>query len=483
MRFLSICSGIEAASVAFGPLGWRAVGFSEIEPFPCAVLAHHYPDVPNLGDMTRFGEWPEMDFDLLCGGTPCQAFSVAGKRNGLDDERGNLTLVFCGIADRYNPEWILWENVPGVLSSKDNAFGCFLGELCGSDAAIEPVCGRWPNAGVVAGPKRTAAWRVLDAQFVRVDGYPYAVPQRRRRVFVVARPGASGDPATVLFEPEGMRRHTPPRRTTGERVAGTIGARTAGGGGLGTDFECDGGLIGCMAHGQGGAEICEDAAPSLTCNHEAPIAFSCKDNGRDCQVDVAPTLRAMNSSEGNSNGGGQMAVAIQERAVSENPESGPDGKGFNTDGVAYTLEARSHVQAVAHTTGDGFWQDGFGALRARNQESHEHLVAFQQNQLGEIRSNDICGTVNTNSNASGRNTPMVYSGQAMQVRRLMPVECERLQGFPDNHTRIPWRGKPAEECPDGPRYKAVGNSWAVNCARWIGMRIELVNNNPEMVLQ
>lgn len=207
-----------------------------------------------------------------------------------------------------------------------------------------------------------------------------------------------------------------------------------------------------------------------------------------------------------------MAVAIQERAVSENPESGPDGKGFNTDGVAYTLEARSHVQAVAHTTGDGFWQDGFGALRARNQESHEHLVAFQQNQLGEIRSNDICGTVNTNSNASGRNTPMVAIGWSeeltahenvsgtiqrggdggrhegvldcmMHVRRLTPVECERLQGFPDNYTRIPWRGKPAEECPDGHRYKVLGNSWAINCARWLGIRIEIVNNYPEMVLQ
>ena len=222
MKFLSICSGIEAASVAFKPLGWKAAAFSEIEPFPCGVLAHHYPDVPNLGDMTKFDEWPDMEIGLLCGGTPCQAFSVAGKREGIADARGNLTLVFCEIADRYNPEWIMWENVPGVLSSKDNAFGCFLAQLCGAGDPIKPVGGRWPNAGVVAGSKRTAAWRILDAQYVRVDGYPGAVPQRRRRLFVVACPGATGDPATVLFEPEGLRRDSAPRREAGEGFAGDV---------------------------------------------------------------------------------------------------------------------------------------------------------------------------------------------------------------------------------------------------------------------
>lgn len=192
IRFGSVCSGIEAASVAFGPLGWKAAWFSEIEPFPCAVLQHHFPDVPNLGDMTtlperiRSGEVEAPD--MLCGGTPCQAFSVAGLRKSLDDERGNLSLVFCEIADAIDsirsvrgldPVIVFWENVPGVLNTKDNAFGCFLGELVGADAPLSSGAGRWPSAGVVTGPKRKAAWRVLDAQH-------FGVPQRRRRVFVVA---------------------------------------------------------------------------------------------------------------------------------------------------------------------------------------------------------------------------------------------------------------------------------------------------------
>ena len=193
IRFGSVCSGIEAASVAFGPLGWQAAWFSEIEPFPCAVLQHHFPDVPNLGDMTtlpervRSGEVEAPD--MLCGGTPCQAFSVAGLRKSLDDERGNLSLVFCEIADAIDsirsvrglaPVIVFWENVPGVLNTKDNAFGCFLGELVGASAPLSSDSGRWPSAGYVAGPKREAAWRVLDAQH-------FGVPQRRRRVFVVAR--------------------------------------------------------------------------------------------------------------------------------------------------------------------------------------------------------------------------------------------------------------------------------------------------------
>lgn len=201
-RYGSVCSGIEAASVAFGPLGWKAAWFSEIEPFPCAVLAHHFPDVPNLGDMTtlperiRSGEVEAPD--MLCGGTPCQAFSVAGQRRSLDDERGNLSLVFCEIADAIDsirsvrglaPAVVFWENVPGVLSTKDNAFGCFLGELVGASAPLSPGAKRWPCAGFVAGPKRQAAWRVLDAQF-------FGVPQRRRRVFVVSSVAVSGGGAT-----------------------------------------------------------------------------------------------------------------------------------------------------------------------------------------------------------------------------------------------------------------------------------------------
>lgn len=206
MRFGSVCSGIEAASVAWEPLGWKAAWFSEIEPFPSAVLAHHFPDVPNYGDMTALPERilsGEVEApDLLCGGTPCQAFSVAGLRKSLDDDRGNLSLIFTEVADAIDsvrttsgkqPAIIFWENVPGVLNTKDNAFGCFLGQLVGAGAPLTPGAGRWPCAGYVVGAKRKAAWRVLDAQY-------FGVPQRRRRVFVVASARDGFDPAEILFE-------------------------------------------------------------------------------------------------------------------------------------------------------------------------------------------------------------------------------------------------------------------------------------------
>lgn len=206
LRFGSVCSGIEAASVAWNPLGWEAAWFSEIEQFPCELLAYRFPSVPNLGDMTtlpgriRAGEVEAPD--ILCGGTPCQAFSVAGQRKSLDDARGNLSLTFCEIANALDtvrtlrgdpPTIVFWENVPGVLNTKDNAFGCFLAELAGADAPLTPGTDRWPSAGMVAGPKRKVAWRILDAQH-------FGVPQRRRRVFVVASARDDFDPSAVLFE-------------------------------------------------------------------------------------------------------------------------------------------------------------------------------------------------------------------------------------------------------------------------------------------
>ena len=229
MRFGSVCSGIEAASVAWNPLGWKAAWLSEIEPFPSAVLAHHYPDVPNLGDMTalperiRSGEVEAPD--VFCGGTPCQAFSVAGLRKSLADDRGNLSLTFCEIADAIDesrsvrglrPAIVFWENVPGVLSTNDNAFGCFLAQLCGGDEPLVATDG-WPDAGCVSGPSRTAAWRILDAQY-------FGVAQRRRRVFVVASARDDFDPVKVIFEFDGVRRDTAPSREAGK--VSTAGAGT-----------------------------------------------------------------------------------------------------------------------------------------------------------------------------------------------------------------------------------------------------------------
>lgn len=231
MRFGSVCSGIEAASVAWEPLGWKAAWLAEIEPFPSAVLAHHYPTVANLGDLTLLPDRVlsgEIEApDVLVGGTPCQAFSVAGLRKSLADARGNLSLTFCELANvidkvrsvqRLDPAIIVWENVPGVLSTKDNAFGCFLGALAGEDDALVPPGGRWANAGFVDGPQRAVAWRILDAQY-------FGVAQRRRRVFVVASARADIDTAQLLFEFDGLRRDTAPRREAGKRVApsGTSG--------------------------------------------------------------------------------------------------------------------------------------------------------------------------------------------------------------------------------------------------------------------
>lgn len=412
MRYLSVCSGIEAATQAWHPLGWTPVAFSEIEPFPSAVLAHHYPDVPNWGDMTRFEEWPDEPVDLLCGGTPCQSFSVAGLRQGLADPRGNLMLTFGAIAGRYRPRWLVWENVPGVLSANGGRdFGTFLGMLGQLGYGV--------------------AYRVLDAQHVRTRRFPFAVPQRRRRVWVVAYLGDWRRAAAVLFDRESLSGHPAPRREAGQ-IAPTIPARSLGGGGLGTDFDCDGGLIPSVS-------MCLNAGAMGRIDGESetfiPVAHALRGEGFDA------------SEDGTGRGTPLVPVAIQERAVSENPNAGPQGKGWQ-EGVGYTLEARHHVQAVAAP------------------------VAFDLTQITSATNRSIPQPVSpTMAKASNLHTVMPWA-----VRRLTPRECERLQGFPDDFTAIPWRRKPADQCPDGPRYKALGNSMAVNCMEWIGERIQMVED-------
>jgi DNA (cytosine-5)-methyltransferase 1 len=389
MKFGSVCSGIEAASVAWHPLGWQASWLSEIEPFPSAVLAHHYPNVPNLGDMTTLPERilsGEVEApDVFCGGTPCQAFSVAGLRNSLDDARGNLSLTFCEIANAIDtvrtgsgqqPAIIIWENVPGVLSTKDNAFGCFLGALAGEDGELEPPGEKWANAGYVSGPKRAVAWRVLDAQY-------FGVAQRRRRVFVVSSARNDLDPAAVLFEFDGVRRDTAPSRDAGKEVAP------------------------CVTNG-------------------AP--FSC--TGNEGQTPV---------------------ISIHPHCIGRAPEAGPQGKEYLLDGSAYCMDSRGQPQAVA-----------------------QPIVAMRESGFGCWMEDAVAGTLDASMGMSGHaSRPAVMTvPRSMAVRRLTPVECERLQGFPDNYTAIPWRKKPASECPDGPRYKALGNSWAVPVVAWIGQRIQ-----------
>jgi DNA (cytosine-5)-methyltransferase 1 len=385
ITFGSVCSGIEAASVAWHPLGWRAAWLAEIESNPSAMLAHHYPDVPNLGDMNRIpqllrnGEIAAPD--VFCGGTPCQAFSVAGLRNSLDDARGNLSLKFCDISNEIDiqraaagllPAVIFWENVPGVLSTKDNAFGCFLGQLAGEDRALVPPGGKWTDAGCVLGPQRAIAWRILDAQF-------FGLAQRRRRVFVVASAREGFDPAAILLESEGVRRDSAPSRSQGQDVTGTLSSRTSGGGGLGTDFDCAGGL-----------------------------------------QPVRSVLR------GGGNTSGELDVAAEGFDASE------DGAGRGQSIVATAIDIRN------------------GKLYADGP-----TMTLQSGGIGEGRGMCI--------------NAIPHVTLAMAVRRLTPRECERLQGFPDDYTLTPVRGKTAA---DGPRYKALGNSWAVPVVRWIGRRID-----------
>jgi DNA (cytosine-5)-methyltransferase 1 len=484
LTFLSVCSGIEAASVAWHPLGWRAVAYSEIEKFPSAVLAHHYPDVPNLGDFTKIDVRTLQRVDILAGGTPCQAFSVAGLRQSLADERGNLSLEFVRLAHELAANNglrnVVWENVVGVLSTKDNAFGCFLAGLVGADSAIDPPSRRgWARHGMVAGPKGRAAWAVKDGQF-------FGVAQRRRRVIVVADFGNGADPASVLFEPDGVFRDSPPSREAGKDVAPTISARTKGGGGLGTDFDLDGGLV---------------------------------------------------------------EYAIQAGALRTNPASGPDGVGVQ-ERIAYTLEARSEVQAVyapeiarCVATREGSSQDyesttmvAVGVhgdvahtLKAEGADASEDgtgrgtpVIAFSAKDYGADASVDLAPTLrsgnHSESHANGGVMPAIafnwYASASQSlpvesflpplkttmqpavltsaVRRLTPMECERLQGFWDNYTRIPIRRYKAKkvtrtrpedmwECidgqwwlmaADGPRYKALGNSWAVPKFAWLGKRIQ-----------
>lgn len=366
LTYGSVCSGIEAASVAWEPLGWRPKFFSEIEAFPSAVLAHHYGSnlpgeplskngVPNHGDFTTIpGDAGPVD--LLVGGTPCQSFSVAGKRLGLDDPRGNLALEYVRLAKRLGARWVVWENVPGVFSSAAGRdFADFLGFLTGR--AIEVPRGGWRGAGIVAGSASSygIAWRVLDAQYIRVDGYARAVPQRRRRVVVVGYFGDWRRAAAVLLEPESMQGHPAPRRKAGSSVA----ALTANG--VGT----------C------GADDNQAQAGHLISSSTGDVAHCLNAGGMGRQDYETETL------------------------------------------VAHTLR------------GEGF---------------------------------------DASEDGTGRGSPLAVTGSG--VRRLMPHECARLQGFADDHCRVPWRGKPV--APDGPQYKAYGNSMAIPFMRWIGMRIDLI---------
>lgn len=466
----SVCSGIEAASVAWHPLGWNCAFVSEIEAFPRAVLQHRWPETPLHGDFTTIQERDYAPIDLLVGGTPCQSFSVAGLRGGLADDRGNLALEYLRLADRLRPRWLVWENVPGVLSSAGGRdFGSILGGL------VELGYG--------------FAYRVLDAQF-------FGVAQRRRRVFVVGHLGDWRRAAAVLFERHSLQGHPSPRREAGEGVARclthgpgsgqryggesetfiaqTVGTLAAGmgrrNGDEGVDGAATGKLIAHTLKGEG-FDASEDGTGRGT--PIVPVCFSSKDRGADAEIDLSPTLRAGGHDGSHANAGVPPAIAfaIQERAVSENPEAGPDGAGFRSDGAAYTLEARSVPQAVAFALrgreGGAMPEisgDQVGALRSASGGSSRDYVAAFAGALSATMGR-------RNGSPTGDSAEWCAVATPSAVRRLTPRECERLQGFPDDYTLIPWRKGMA---PDGPRYKALGNSMAVPVMAWIGRRIEAV---------
>jgi len=366
MRYLSVCSGIEAATVAWDPLGFEPVAFSEVEPFPSAVLAQHYPDVPNLGDMTRIdGRKYNGSVDLLVGGTPCQSFSVAGLRGGMADPRGNLALAFLGLVDTIRPRYFVWENVPGVLSSSGGRdFGSFV-------SAVAQIGYR-------------GAWRVLDAQY-------FGLAQRRKRVFFVGcSPAAERGPREVLLESEGLRGDSPPSREARKKAAGVPE--------VGFALNAHGGSCGRL-DAESEKLIPSDIGMDAECN---------------AQEGLMGTLKR--------------------------------GEGGRQEVVCQAFDAAGHP-------------DGSGPK----------VLGFTQNQIGDVLTGEVAPAISTNGNATGRNTSKVQIGPT--VRRLTPRECERLQGFPDEYTRIPWKGKDPEDCPDGPRYKALGNSMAVPVMRWIGKRL------------
>ncbi|EAY4506074.1 Dam family site-specific DNA-(adenine-N6)-methyltransferase, partial [Salmonella enterica subsp. enterica serovar Kisarawe] len=464
MRYGSVCSGIEAASIAWESLGWQPAWFAEIEAFPSAVLANHWPNITNLGDMTgiaaavRAGDVEAPD--VLVGGTPCQAFSIAGLRNGLADKRGQLTLSYVELANAIDDKRrergeeeaiIVWENVPGVLSSKDNAFGCFLAGLAGESSELQPSGGKWTHAGCVSGPERVIAWRVLDAQF-------FGVAQRRRRVFVVASARKGFDPAEVLFEFDGVRRDTPPRREPQTAVTADAGNGAEGGshwdnpanphptlnqsnntGGIGASnqeiFSQRGaGIVGAYRMTAFGEYSGDGTASTVK-------ARDYKD-ATDLAVTYSDISRTLLSKSNDSTAEDLETYAIH---GTQDPDTNHE--------LAHTL-GRNHGQENAIIT-----EPYTIAIRGREEGS-----------TVEVR-ND--GTANALLTPDGGRAGMGVGavGWGMQVRRLTPVECERLQGFPDNHTLIPWRGKDAADCPDGPRYKAIGNSMAVPVMRWIGERI------------
>lgn len=512
LTYGSVCSGIEAATVAWEPLGWRPAWFAEIEAFPSAVLAHHYPSVPNLGDMTKLAGYVRLGLiaapDILVGGTPCQAFSVAGMRGGLTDPRGQLTLSYVDLANAIDEQRspgdecvVYWENVPGVLSDKTNAFGCFLAGLAGEDEPLVAAGGKWPNAGLVIGPQRAIAWRVLDAQF-------FGVAQRRRRLFVTASAREGFDPAAILFELDSVRRNSPPRREAGEEIThDTAPCLTSSGRGVGRAGDTRGqDPVVAVAYGPEVArciatrEGCSQDYETTTMLAVRSVALRGREGGATAELgdDLAGCLRA-------SGGGGDKPHVRAPVLAFKSGQSEAAGGIFVTEEYAPTLQAQNNgstaVPAVCAPHPIAFsagatYRDAMGmmhwpdspavcvtgsvthALKAEGFDASEDgtgrgqpitpVLSFHVDaQPDQMRFDPYTSATLTASQKSGVLQQLQY---VWRVRRLTPEECESLQAFPRGYTRVPYRGKPAA---DGPRYKALGNSMCMYVMRWLGLRLLL----------
>jgi DNA (cytosine-5)-methyltransferase 1 len=570
MNYGSVCSGVEAASLAWEHLGWQAKFFAEVEPFPAAVLMNRFgatrplrpldpaeangakdrklreswqrqiaamPEggtIPNLGDFTKIrNDDYDGNIDLLVGGCPCQSYSLAGLRKGLADPRGNLSLEFVRLAYRSNARWLVFENVPGLLSSGDKGsdFAGFLSLLCGWE--VKPPKDGWRKSGIVTPAPGCfgVAWRILDAQYTRVPEFPRAVPQRRRRLILVGHLDSWLYPAQVLFDGEMRGGHTPPRRT--KRQDAAAGA------------EAGAGADGCFDIRRN-SELESGIAPTLQAtDYKGGKAICYENHGQDSRVreiEIAPVLSAKSGTGGNNLPLVQEVFSFDSLGSNSMKSSNPNSGCRKVD-VAKTLDCAvpepsknqggmavlGFIKNDAGGEQQGFWTDVFPTVRSQAtpavavagdgeapypesrihacyplnsmifgkeskdgdrqtlgigdegdpcptlQANHHHAVAVAENIIGRKVENggngvgaqeELCYTLNA--------TGVHGVAQNASVRRLLPVECERLMGFPDNHTRITWKGKPAEECPDAPRYKACGNSMCVNVMLWIGQRIEQV---------
>lgn len=505
MRYLSVCSGIEACSVAWTPLGWSPVAFSEIEPFPCAVLRHHYPTVPNLGDMTKFREWPDATIDLLVGGTPCQSFSVAGLRKGLDDPRGNLALTYLAIAERYRPQWLVWENVPGVLSSI-------------SHAAPDP---RPPQMPVDMGREvqDVEIEDEYDAEELHAFecflsglqelGYGYAyctfdaqhlgVPQRRRRIIVVGYLGEWGPPSAVLFERHSLSGNSPPSRKARQDVAGTI---TSSAGSRGAEDAERGQLIAHPLLAKGN-DSHDDSKQTYVTNALTGEGFDASEDGTGRGVPIIPTgitlhgndrtrrvaslsdsstalrARAPGNSEGSS-----TTVVLQPITFDTTQITNKDNRSNPLPGdPCHPLAATQHAPAIAfqYKQSASSRSPSFDdvAPTLDNAKAGGTAIAFSCKDSGADATDDVAPTLRAmneqdgNANAGGQIAVVLQPRIERQsaVRRLTPRECERLQGLPDDYTLVPYKRKPAK---DGPRYKAIGNSMAIPMMRKVAERIDMV---------